>query len=325
MHRLGKMLRVAAVAVLGVLTSAQVGAQTYPSKTVRIVVPFPAGGPTDVQARWAAQRLNQAWGQPAVVDNRPGAGGVTGTDLVAKAPADGYTLVGGNPGPLTVAPNLQLKMPYQTERDFTPVVLLATASSMLCVHPSVPARNVKELIALAKRQPGGINYASPGIGTVGHFASELFNTMAGIRMVHVPYKGAAQYVTDLLAGHIDAAFIQIAQGAPYVRDGRLRAIGVAKLQRAPQMPEVPTIAEQGLTGYQSLNWTGLLAPAGTPREIVSKLSSELIAALRSPAGDTLTQTGFDVAALGPQEYGEFLRAETAKWAKVAKAANIKPQ
>jgi tripartite-type tricarboxylate transporter receptor subunit TctC len=205
------------------------------------------------------------------------------------------------------------------------VVLLATASSMLCVHPSVPAKNVKELVALAKRQPGKINYASPGVGTVGHFASELFNTMAGIRMVHVPYKGAAQYVTDLLAGHIDAAFIQIAQGAPYVRDGRLRAIGVAKLQRAPQLPEIPTIDEQGLKGYQSLNWTGLLAPAGTPRDVVAKLSSELIAALRSPAGDTLTQTGFDVAALGPDEYAAFLRAETAKWAKVAKAADIKAQ
>ena len=319
------ILVAAAALAINVHHAPDAAAQGYPGKTIRIIVPFPAGGPTDVQARWAAQRLNQAWGQPVVVDNRPGAGGITGTDLVAKAPADGYTLVGGNPGPLTVAPSIQTKMPYQTDRDFTPVVLLATASSMLCVHPSVPARNVKELIALAKRRPGTINYASPGIGTVGHFASELFNSMAGIRMEHVPYKGAAQYLTDLLAGHIDAAFIQIAQGAPYVRDGRLRAIGVAKLQRAPQLPDIPTIDEQGLKGYQSLNWTGLLAPAGTPRDIVSKLSAELIAAVRSPAGETLTHTGFDIAALGPEEYAEFLRAETAKWAKVAKAANIKAQ
>jgi tripartite-type tricarboxylate transporter receptor subunit TctC len=297
----------------------------YPAKPIRIIVPFPAGGPTDVQSRWAAQRLNQAFGQPVVVENRPGAGGLTGTDQVAKAAPDGYTLVGGNPGPLTVAPSIQPKMPYQPARDFAPVTLLATASSMLCVHPSVPARDVKEMVALAKAQPGKINYASPGIGTVGHFATELFNSMAGVKMVHVPYKGAAQYVVDLLAGHIDAAFVQIAQGAPYVRDGRLRALGVAKLQRAPQLPDVPTIDEQGLKGYQSLNWTGLLAPAGTPREVVAKLNAELVSALRSPTGESLTQTGFDIAALGPDEYAGFLRAETAKWAEVAKAAGIKLQ
>jgi tripartite-type tricarboxylate transporter receptor subunit TctC len=295
-----------------------------PSKPVRIIVPFPAGGPTDVQSRWAAQHLVHALGQAVVVENRPGAGGMTGTDAVAKASPDGYTLLGGNPGPLTVAPSIQAKMAYQPARDFAPVTLLATASSMLCVHPSVPAKNVQGLIALARAQPGKINYASPGVGTVGHFATELFNSMAGIKMVHVPYKGAAQYVTDLLAGHIDAAFVQIAQGAPYVRDARLRALGVAKLQRAPQLPEVPTIDEQGLKGYQSLNWTGILAPAATPRDVVAKINAELMAALRK-SGEVLTQTGFDIAALGPDEYAEFLRAETAKWAKVAKAANIKVQ
>ena len=300
-------------------------AQAYPAKPIRIIVPFPAGGPTDTQSRWAAQRLNQAWGQPVLVENRGGAGGVTGTEAVARAAADGYTLLGGNPGPLTVAPNIRAKLPYDPPRDFAPVTLLATASSMLCVHPSVPARNVKELIALARSQPGRINYASPGVGTVGHFATELFTTMANVKMVHVPYKGAAQYLVDLLAGNIDVAFVQIAQGAPHVRQGRLRALGVAKLQRAAQMPDVPTIAEQGLPGYQSLNWTGLLAPAGTPREVIVKLHTELAAALKSSAGDALTQTGFDIAALGPEQYVEFLRAETAKWAKVAKAANIQVQ
>jgi tripartite-type tricarboxylate transporter receptor subunit TctC len=298
-------------------------AQTFPAKPIRIIVPFPAGGPTDTQSRWAAQRLNQAWGQPVVVENRPGAGGLTGTDLVAKAAPDGYTLVGGNPGPLTVAPSIQSRMPYQPERDLAPVTLLATASSMLCVHPSVPAKNIKELIGVARAQPGKINYASPGIGTVGHFATELFKSMAGVSIVHVPYKGAAQYVVDLLAGHIDMAFVQIAQGAPYVKDGRLRALGVAKLQRAPQLPDVPTIDEQGLKGYQSLNWTGLLAPGATPRDVIAKINAELVSALRSPAGEALTQTGFDIAAFGPEEYAAFLRAETAKWAKVAKAANIK--
>jgi tripartite-type tricarboxylate transporter receptor subunit TctC len=318
----GSAARAVALALLSACPL-PVAAQAYPAKPIRIIVPFTAGGPTDVQSRWAAQRLNQAWNQPVVVENRPGAGGLTGTDMVAKSAPDGYTLVGGNPGPLTVAPSIQPRMPYQPARDFAPVTLLATASSMLCVHPSVPAKNIQGLIALARAQPGKINYASPGIGTVGHFATELFKSMAGVDIVHVPYKGAAQYVVDLLAGHIDMAFVQIAQGAPYVKEGRLRALGVAKLLRAPQLPDVPTIAEQGLKGYQSLNWTGLLAPAGTPREVVAKLHAELNAALRSPAGEQLTQTGFDIAALGPDEYAEFLRAETAKWAKVAKAANIK--
>ena len=300
-------------------------AQTYPAKPIRIIVPFPAGGPTDTQARWAAQRLNQAWGQPVVVENRGGAGGVTGTDAVAKAAADGYTLLGGNPGPLTVAPHIRTKLPYDPPRDFAPVTLLATASSMLCVHPSVPAKNVKELIVLARTQPGRINFASPGVGTVGHFGLELFNTMANVKIVHVPYKGAAQYLVDLLAGHIDMASLQIAQGAPYVKQGKLRALGVSKLTRASQLPDVPTIDEQGLKGYQSINWTGLLVPAGTSREVIAKLNGELVAALRSPAGEQLTQTGFDIAAMGPEQYAEFLRAETAKWAKVAKAANIQVQ
>jgi tripartite-type tricarboxylate transporter receptor subunit TctC len=300
-------------------------AQTYPARPLRIVVPFPAGGPTDVQSRWAGEQLNKALGQPVVVENRAGAGGLTGTEAVAKAAPDGYTLVGGNPGPLTVAPHIRPRMPYQPDRDFAPVTLIATASSMLCVHPSVPANNVQQLIALARRQPGKINFASPGVGTVGHFGLELFNTMAGVKIVHVPYKGAAQYVVDLLAGHIDIASIQIAQGAPYVRQGRLRALGVSKLQRAPQLPDVPTIHEQGVEGYQSMNWTGLLAPAGTPREVIAKINATLVSALRSPAGEVLTQTGFDVAALGPDEYAEFLRAETEKWGKVAKAAAIRLQ
>jgi tripartite-type tricarboxylate transporter receptor subunit TctC len=312
-------------AALAAFHPALVQGQSYPSKTIRMIVPFPAGGPTDTQARWAAQRLNQAWGQPVVVENRGGAGGVTGTEAVAKAAPDGYTLLAGNPGPLTVAPSVRSKLAYDPGRDFAPVTLLATASSMLCVHPSVPVKNVKELIVLARSQPGRINFASPGVGTVGHFGLELFNYMANVKIVHVPYKGAAQYLVDLLAGHIDMASLQIAQGAPYVKNGKLRALGVSKLQRAPQLPDVPTIDEQGLKGYQSINWTGLLAPAGTPRDVIAKLNAELAAALRSPAGEQLTQTGFDVAALGPEQYAEFLRAETAKWAKVAKAANIQVQ
>jgi tripartite-type tricarboxylate transporter receptor subunit TctC len=319
----GSAVRLVASLVLVAGFAAPACAQSWPAKPIRIVVPFPAGGPTDTQSRWAAERLHKAFGQPVVVENRSGAGGLTGTEAVAKAAPDGYTLVGGNPGPLTVAPHIRSKMPYQPERAFAPITLLATASSMMCVHPSVPAKNIQQLIALARAQPGKINFASPGVGTVGHFGLELFNHMAGIKLTHVPYKGAAQYVVDLLAGHIDMASIQIAQGAPYVKEGRQRALGVSKLQRAPQLPDVPTIDEQGVKGYQSMNWVGLLAPAGTPHEVIAKINAELVYALRSPAGQVLTQAGFDVAALGPEEYAEFLRAETEKWGKVAKAANIR--
>ena len=319
----GSAVRLVASLVLVACFAAPACAQSYPAKPIRIVVPFPAGGPTDTQSRWAAERLHKAFGQPVVVENRSGAGGLTGTEAVAKAAPDGYTLVGGNPGPLTVAPHIRPKMPYQPERAFAPITLLATASSMMCVHPSVPAKNIQQLVALARAQPGKINFASPGVGTVGHFGLELFNHMAQIKLTHVPYKGAAQYVVDLLAGHIDMASIQIAQGAPYVKEGRLRALGVSKLQRAPQLPDVPTIDEQGVKGYQSMNWVGLLAPAGTPREAIAKINAELVSALRSPAGQVLTQAGFDIAALGPEEYAEFLRAETEKWGKVAKAANIR--
>jgi tripartite-type tricarboxylate transporter receptor subunit TctC len=315
-------VRLAAL-LLAACCAASAFAQSYPSKPIRIIVPFPAGGPTDTQSRWAAEQLNKALGQAVVVENRAGAGGLTGTEAVARAAPDGYTLVGGNPGPLTVAPHIRPRMPYQPERDFAPVTLLATASSMMCVHPSVPAKNIRELIALARAQPGKINFASPGVGTVGHFGLELFKHMARVDITHVPYKGAAQYVVDLLAGHIDLASIQIAQGAPYVKEGRLRALGVSKLQRAPQLPDLPTIDEQGVKGYQSMNWTGILAPAGTPPEVIAKINAVLVAALRSPAGEALTRPGFDIAALGPKEYAEFLREETEKWGKVAKAANIR--
>jgi tripartite-type tricarboxylate transporter receptor subunit TctC len=322
-HAAAGLALVAQLPLASLPAVAQDAAQSYPSKPIRIIVPFVAGGPTDVQSRWAAQRLNHAWGQPVIVDNRGGAGGMTGTEAVARAAPDGYTLLGGNPGPLTVAPSIQSKLAYNPVKDFAPVALLATASSVLCSHPSVPAKTVKELVALAKARPGRISYGSPGVGTVGHFATELFNSMAGISTAHIPYKGAAQYVIDLLAGHIDIAFIQVAQAAPYVRDRRLHAYGVAKLQRAPQMPDVPTIDEQGLKGFQSLNWTGLLAPAGTPKEIVAKLHAELAKHLRATDGQSLVQQGFDIAALGPDEYGAFLRAETEKWGKVAKAAKIR--
>ncbi len=218
-------------------------AQNYPNRVVRVIVPFVPGGPTDVQGRWAAQQLSAVLGQNFIVDNRGGGGGMPGTEAVVKSPADGYTLLAGNPGPLTVSPSVNAKMPYDTLRDLAPIFLIARTASCLCVHPSVPAKGVKEFIVLAKAQPGKINYGSPGVGTVGHFATELFATQAGIKMNHVPYKGAAQYTVDLLAGHIEIAIIQFAGCAPLLQAGRLRAIGATSEKRSPLLPNLPTIAE----------------------------------------------------------------------------------
>ncbi len=298
-------------------------AQNYPNRVVRVIVPFVPGGPTDVQGRWAAQQLSAVLGQNFIVDNRGGGGGMPGTEAVVKSPTDGYTLLAGNPGPLTVSPSVNAKMPYDTLRDLAPIFLIARTASCLCIHPSVPAKGVKEFIALAKAQPGKINYGSPGVGTVGHFATELFATQAGIKMNHVPYKGAAQYTVDLLAGHIEIAIIQFAGCAPLLQAGRLRAIGATSEKRSPLLPKLPTVAEQGLAGFVSYNWNGLLAPAKTPRDIIMRLHDVVAKQLALPEHrDTFVNQGHEVSGLGPEDYTKFIRDETEKWARVAKAAGI---
>ena len=310
----------------GLACAAQAHAQNYPNRVVRVIVPFVPGGPTDVQGRWAVQQLSSALGQNFIVDNRGGGGGMPGTEAVVKAAADGYTLLAGNPGPLTVSPSVNAKMPYDTLRDLAPIFLIARTASCLCVHPIVPAKGVKEFMALAKAQPGKINYGSPGVGTVGHFATELFATQAGIKMNHVPYKGAAQYTVDLLAGHIEIAIIQFAGCAPLLQTGRLRAIGATSEKRSPLLPNLPTIAEQGLTGFVSYNWNGLLAPAKTPREIITRLHDVLAKQLATPEHrDAFVNQGHEVGGLGPDDYANFIRAEIEKWARVAKAAGIQKQ
>ena len=301
-------------------------AQAYPVKPIRIIVPFAAGGPTDTHSRWAAQHLNAAFGQPVIVDNRGGAGGVIGTEAVAKAAPDGYTLLGGNPGPLTIAPSVRKQRSYDGQRDFAPITLIARSASCMCAHPSVPAKGLKQFIAIAKASPGRINYATPGVGTVGHFAIESFATLAGIKMTMVPYKGAALYVVDLIAGNIDYAQVQIFQARPYVRDGKMRALGVTSTTRSPLLPEVPTAAEQGLKGFSSYNWNGILAPAGTPQPIIDRIHAVLSKPLRDP--DTRKQleaVGYEVAGDGPAEFATFIKSEVEKWAKVAKAAGIPKQ
>lgn len=304
----------------------QAHAQTYPSKIVRMIVPFPPAGPTDTQARWVGQQLTAALGQNVVIENRPGAAGVTGTEVAVKSAPDGYTLLAGNPGPLTIAPTVRAQLPYDTLRDLAPIVLVAKSASCMCVHPSMPVKSIRDFVALAKAQPGRINYATPGVGTVGHLAIEFFSTSAGIRMNHVPYKGAAQYATDLVAGHIEMAQLQFAQSAPLVKQGRLRCIGATSTTRTPLLPDVPTIAEQGIKDFSSYNWNGVLAPAATPRAIVARIHEVVAKQLKTPeARDLYGAQGHEIGGEGPDEYAAFLRTEIDKWAKVAKAAGIPKQ
>ncbi len=313
-----------ALALLGAAPLAP--AQTYPAKPIRIIVPFAAGGPTDTHSRWAGQQINAALGQPVIVENRGGAGGVIGTEAVAKAGPDGYTLLGGNPGPLTIAPSVRKQLNYDGLKDFAPVTLIALSASCMCAHPTVPARKLQEFIALAKKSPGRINYATPGIGTVGHFAIESFAAQAGIKMTMVPYKGAALYVIDLMSGNIDFAQVQIFQAAPYVRAGRMRALAVTARSRSPHLPDVPTADEQGLKGWSSYNWNGILAPAGTPKAIIDRIHAVLSKPLNDPATrKQLQDVGYEVSGDGPEKFAAFMKSETEKWAKVAKAAGIPRQ
>lgn len=316
--------------LLGVLASAVLvtpaAAQTYPSRPVRIIVPFVPAGPTDNQARWAAQQLTAATGQQFIVDNRPGAGGMPGTEAVVKSAPDGYTLLAGNPGPLTIAPSVRNTMPYETLRDLAPIVLIARSASCICLHPSLPAKNVKEFVALAKTQPGKINYGSPGVGTVGHLASELFAFQAGVKLNHIPYKGAAQYTVDLIAGNIEMAINQFAISAPLVNTGKVRCLGATSRERTPLLPNIPTIAEQGIKDFESYNWNGILAPAATPPAVINRIAEIVAKQLATPEARALySGQGHEASGITTTAYADFIRAETEKWAKIARVANIPKQ
>jgi tripartite-type tricarboxylate transporter receptor subunit TctC len=312
--------------VLASLSAGNAWGQAYPNRPIRVLVPFAAGGAVDTLARIVGQKLSESIGQPVIIENRPGAGGVTGTELVTKSSPDGYTLLGGNPGPLTIASTVRAQIPYDTLRDLAPIVLVAKSASCMCVHPSMPVKGIKDFVALAKAQPGRINYATPGVGTVGHLAIEFFSTSAGVKMNHVPYKGAAQYATDLVAGHIEMAQLQFMQSAPLVNQGRLRCLGVTSSVRTPLLPDVPTIAEQGIKGFSSYNWNGVLAPAATPKAIIARIHEVVAKQLKTPeARDLYVGQGHEISGDGPEEYAAFLRVEIEKWARVAKAAGIPKQ
>ena len=298
-------------------------AQQFPSKPVRIVVGFAAGGPTDVAARVVGQKLAEKLGQQFVVDIRPGAGGNIAAEIVAKSPADGYTLL--LPAfAHAVNPSLVAKLPYDADRDFAPVVMVASAANILAIHPSVPARNLNEFIALAKTKPGQLTFGSAGNGSASHLAGELLNMMGGMKLTHIPYKGSAPASTDLIGGQITAAFPGVGIALPHVKQGRLRALGVTSLQRAKAMPDLPTISEAGLKGFEVISWYGLLAPAGTPQDIVQKINSEVLRTMREPdAVERLASFGAEPVDNTPADFGAFIRREIAKWGKVVKTAGIR--
>ena len=317
------ILRCLAVSCLCV--SSSFSAETYPTKPVRFVITFPAGGPTDVVVRLVGERLTQEWGQPMIIDNRGGAGGIVGTEIVAKAAPDGYTFLVGTAGGMTINPALQPKLPYDPFRDFTPVGMLVTNPQILVAHPSVAAKNVKELVALAKAKPGQLNFASAGTGTATHLGLELFKLTTGIDAVHVPYKGGAPATTDLIGGQVQLLFVSIPSVLPHVKGGRLRALAVSTSKRSASAPDVPTVAESGYPGFEYSNWNALFAPAKTPAAIVKKVNASVVNALRQPdVAQKLSSQGADPAPGTPEDLARYMRADTDKWRKVIRTAGIKP-
>jgi tripartite-type tricarboxylate transporter receptor subunit TctC len=307
-----------------VLTLPLAAAQAYPDKPIRVIVPVPAGGTPDVVARMVAPGLSTLLGQQLVIDNRGGAGGLIGAELAAKAVPDGYTVFFSSPGSLTILPHLQKQVAYDTLRDFAPISLVSIGPFLLITHPSVPARTVKELIALARAEPGKLNYASAGNGAANHLAMELFKSMAGVNITHVPYKGAPQAVTDLIGGSVNLMFNSIPPVLQHIKTGRLRLLGVASAKRSPQLPDVPTISEAGVPGYEAITWFGLLAPAKTPKAIIVRLNDVMVKVVHAPdLKSQLEIQGYDPVGSSPEEFAAFIRAESEKYAKVVKFSGAK--
>ena len=315
-------LRFALTLALGALAFGA-HAQNFPTKQVRLVVPFAAGGSTDIVGRIIGQKLNEMWGTPVIVDNRAGGSTVIGTDIVAKSPPDGHTLL-ITPAPFTIVPSLMKKLPYDPQKDFAPITLINTTPLVVVVHPGVPAKSIKDLIALAKSRPGALNFGSSGSGGSNHLAGELFNAMAGTKIVHIPYKGNAPALADLVGGHVDLVFNGLTSALPLIKSGKLRSLGVTSLKRASALPDSPTLDEQGLKGFQAVAWNGVTAPAGTPKDVIAKINADVVKVIRSPElAEKLKNEGSDPVGASVEEYTAFLRDEIAKWGKVIKFANIK--
>ncbi len=316
-------LLVPTVAALAVV---QVAAQPYPSRPIRLIVPFTPGGTTDIVARVLGNKMSESMGVQVVIDNRAGAAGSIAAELAAKAKPDGYTLLMGHIGTLAVNPALYAQLPYDPLRDFAPVSLVTLVPSMLVVHPSLPVRSVKDLIAFSKARPGQLTYGSTGAGGTPYLAVEKFKLMAGLSIVEVPYKGAAPMTTDLISGAISLTITGIPALLPHVKSGRLRALGVSSPKRSPAVPDLPTIAEAGLRGYEAAAWYGIVAPAGTPREIIAKLNAEILNSIKHPdVGERLTAEGAEPGGSTPEQFSAFIKAEGERWAQVIRATGAKPQ
>ena len=302
-----------------------VHAQGYPEKTVVMVVPFPAGGSVDLVARAVAREMSEAWKQPVIVSNRPGASGNIGAEQVVRAPPDGYTLLMGTTA-LSSSPAVYPKLGYDLMRDLAPVSLVVTMTNVLVVHPSIPAHSVKALLALEKSRPNTLSSASAGVGSSNHLALVLFNMMSGANIGHVPYKGAAPAVADVMGGHVAMTFVPIAAALPPARAGKLRALGVTAAKRSAELAQVPTIGEAGIAGYEAAGWNALLAPRATPREVIAKINATLIESLNAPkVKEILATSGAEAAGNTPEALSRFLQSEMIKWTKVVKAAGIKPE
>lgn len=299
-------------------------AQAYPAKPLRFIVPFAPGGGNDVLARVLGSKLSEQLGQQVIIDNRAGAGGIVGSELAAKAPPDGYTVLMGHIGTLAINPSLYPKLPYDPIKDFEPVSLAATAQNIVLVHPSLPARNVKELLAIAKAKPGQLNFSSGGSGGAGHLAGELLKDLAKVDMVHVAYKGAGPALTDLIAGNVQLMITNMPAAMPHIKSGRLRALAVTGTARSPLMSQLPTMQEAGVAGYELTNWFGVVAPAATPKEIVLRLNREIVNGLKVQAmRDQLAGLGAEPVGSTPEAFAAHIKAEIAKWAKVISAAGIR--
>jgi tripartite-type tricarboxylate transporter receptor subunit TctC len=316
---------VAAAALAAILTSAASAQAPYPTRPVRIIVPSSAGGGSDITARNIAPKLSERLGQQVIIDNRAGAGTMIGGEVAAKAPPDGYTLLMGV-STLATNPAVYKKVPYDAQTDFAPITLVLSAPNILVVHPSLPIRNVKELVWFAEARPGELNFGSAGTGTNPHLSMELFLSMTRLKMVHIPYKGSAPAMVDLLGGQVAVMAATMLTAIPHVRSGRLRALGVTSVQRTAVAPEVPTIAESGVAGYEAVQWYGMLAPAQTPRDIITRLHRELAAILQTvDMKERFAADGGDPGGNTPEAFARYIKAEIEKWARVAKTAGITPE
>ncbi len=308
------------------VTSSITLAQSYPSRAARMIVPWTAGGTADLMARIASQKFSETFGQQFVVDNRAGAGGLIGTELAAKAAPDGHTLLLATTAPNSVAPSLYAKIPFDPVKDFASISLMATTCYVLSVHPSMQVSNAKQLVALAKARPGQLTFSSPGSGTPNHLSGEMFKMLTGVDMQHVPYKGSAQAIGDVIGGQIAMSFENIVVASPYVKSGRIKALAVTSAKRASALPNVPTIAESGVPGFAAVGWFGVVVPAATPKEVVAKLNSELVRVLALPdIKERISSLGAEVVSTTPDGMDQFNRTQIALWAKVVKASGARTE